>query len=1183
MAASVPRVRELPLTPTVDNVRRALSGAPVVVSDIVERILELHRSDYAGDEAVLPDVSWPQDARRLPVEQWLARAAALIRPEAHSSLHGRVAILALGLVDSRSGRAMVHSGLFNAIARQLKPPLYDSLSEQGARLLQRIPLAATACGFPARGLSAGAKAYAVAFDGSGRLAVGGEDDRVRIFEPPDWQETATIGVEGAATALAFSPDGAHVATGGAQGARVWTLEGELEAQFSEPGHVYSLAFSPDGTFVAAAGEHGANLHGYNLETADRTFGEGGHAYSVAFGPEDRLAVGFTGAAEVYSTRVTGEHRRFRHDGRVAAVALSPDGSWLATAGGDGVARVWDLGGSLYREFRHEEAESIEAVAFSHDGSLLATGSADRSARVWSLATGAEVARVELDWGLYDVAFSPDSNWLATASLLASVHDVSLGRRQLRISGYSTDDARRGRDLLGLDRDVDALAQLIATTTVVPPLSVGIFGDWGSGKSFFMNRLANRVDELAEEARASGELQREIAFYKQIIQVEFNAWHYSEGDLWASLVEHILANLRVDAAEGKDVVTRRQEALLKQLQIETLASDRATEKEAQAQKALAEAEERLQKAIDEHDRLRRELADAASKDPLAGLAVDASIRDAVYNAIGAVGLPKVGEAARELDAAAREARTVVERGNSVVTPLIRAQDKDRRFRLLVVILVAAPAAALVAGALTRLLGYDGISTLSAFATGLATLLATGAGWLRSQAAWTMSRLDALDEAAKKLQAPIEEALAEQRHRQVSLEKELEGLMEQQRAAHREKEAQLDRVRAVEAELADATPSSLLTKFLQDRVESDDYRKRLGILALVRRDFQSISEYLAAQTTELAGFETLEQEEANQEGRINRIVLYIDDLDRCEPKTVVEVLQAVHLLLAFPLFVVVVAVDVRWLSRSLSAQYPNLLRGDDTAPVVSLPSAAPRDYLEKIFQIPFWVEPLDSGGSRRMLRGLLSDITGVADSATEDGARPPTDGASEPSGETEARTADGEPAPSDVVVAQSGKAVAVRLGPAPDLNPDSLELTRDELGVMEELATILGRSPRAVKRFVNVYRLIKASAQDTGSFIREAQLDSPHRCVMLLLAIETGLPSVAGELFLRLRPTADDTQTGERLQGLLAEIEGETSVDADELSRLTKLAGGSGWRWDPPLASLRRWANEVARFSFRVQHL
>jgi len=47
---------------------------------------------------------------------------------------------------------------------------------------------------------------------------------------------------------------------------------------------------------------------------------------------------------------------------------------------------------------------------------------------------------------------------------------------------------------------------------------------------------------------------------------------------------------------------------------------------------------------------------------------------------------------------------------------------------------------------------------------------------------------------------------------------------------------------------------------------------------------------------------------------RIVLYIDDGDRCPPDKVVEVLQAVHMLLAFRLFV---AVDVRWVATSLES--------------------------------------------------------------------------------------------------------------------------------------------------------------------------------------------------------------------------------------------------------------------------
>ncbi len=60
-------------------------------------------------------------------------------------------------------------------------------------------------------------------------------------------------------------------------------------------------------------------------------------------------------------------------------------------------------------------------------------------------------------------------------------------------------------------------------------------------------------------------------------------------------------------------------------------------------------------------------------------------------------------------------------------------------------------------------------------------------------------------------------------------------------------------------------------------------------------------------------------------VDRIVVYIDDLDRCRPAIVVKVLEAVHLLLAFDFVVVVVGVDARWVGRSLLDVYPNMFGG------------------------------------------------------------------------------------------------------------------------------------------------------------------------------------------------------------------------------------------------------------------
>jgi hypothetical protein len=96
-------------------------------------------------------------------------------------------------------------------------------------------------------------------------------------------------------------------------------------------------------------------------------------------------------------------------------------------------------------------------------------------------------------------------------------------------------------------------------------------------------------------------------------------------------------------------------------------------------------------------------------------------------------------------------------------------------------------------------------------------------------------------------------------------------------------------------------------------------------------------------------------ANAEHDIERIVLYIDDLDRCSPDQVVKVLQAIHLLLAFRLFVVVLGVDSRWLEDSFKSHYDTLLE-------------KPADYLEKIIQVPFLLRPMTSDGFAAMMAEL-----------------------------------------------------------------------------------------------------------------------------------------------------------------------------------------------------------------------
>ena len=78
---------------------------------------------------------------------------------------------------------------------------------------------------------------------------------------------------------------------------------------------------------------------------------------------------------------------------------------------------------------------------------------------------------------------------------------------------------------------------------------------------------------------------------------------------------------------------------------------------------------------------------------------------------------------------------------------------------------------------------------------------------------------------------------------------------------------------------------------------------------------------------------------------RIVLFVDDLDRCEPDKVVEVLEAMQLLVKTDLFVVVAAIDLRYVCLSLEhkVKYKDILNEHK--------SPTGMDFLEKIIQIPY----------------------------------------------------------------------------------------------------------------------------------------------------------------------------------------------------------------------------------------
>jgi WD40 repeat protein len=100
---------------------------------------------------------------------------------------------------------------------------------------------------------------------------------------------------------------------------------------------------------------------------------------------------------------------------VRAAALSPDGRFVATAGDDRSARVWDSNtGVPLANLPH--AVRVSVVAFSPDSGLLATG-AGKDVFLWSRRTGEGITRMAAQHAdtVTGIAFSPDGRYLATSS------------------------------------------------------------------------------------------------------------------------------------------------------------------------------------------------------------------------------------------------------------------------------------------------------------------------------------------------------------------------------------------------------------------------------------------------------------------------------------------------------------------------------------------------------------------------------------------------------------------------------------------------------------------------------------------------------------------------------------------------------------------------------------------------
>lgn len=188
----------------------------------------------------------------------------------------------------------------------------------------------------------------------------------------------------------------------------------------------SLGISPDGERLAAP--CGAKICVWNVDDGSINDRFSGGAI-LAWSPEDSLIASTDGNANIvlidadsgkHLARLSGHEREKGLDGDtgILHLAFSPDGSQLASSARDGTVRIWSVSDDEPQVLQTapEGIRSASDLAFSDDGSRLAVSSRDASTQIWDVASGKLVHKLTGGAPAGDkVAFSPDGQWLATAT------------------------------------------------------------------------------------------------------------------------------------------------------------------------------------------------------------------------------------------------------------------------------------------------------------------------------------------------------------------------------------------------------------------------------------------------------------------------------------------------------------------------------------------------------------------------------------------------------------------------------------------------------------------------------------------------------------------------------------------------------------------------------------------------
>jgi WD40 repeat protein/DNA-binding XRE family transcriptional regulator len=282
-----------------------------------------------------------------------------------------------------------------------------------------------------------------------RLAAANMDGVPKVWELSTQRDVLVLLADDTtpAKAIAYSPDGRLVATGGDAG-YIWIWDAEDGMQkftLSLGGVIHSLSFNPEGTLIAAASDDG-NVKVWEAATGQLKYSlpRQSGLYDINFLKDGRFATaGQDGATRVWD-QASGQQllTLVGPTSTVISLAGSPDGKRIATGAYDGSLRIWDATPTHEILTIPADTAVIWNVEYSPDGNQITSASVDGFLKMWDSRTGDLLLTIpeggDIGQGFTGLAYSPNGSRIATGSLdgTVTIWDSQSGKILQVLNGHT---------------------------------------------------------------------------------------------------------------------------------------------------------------------------------------------------------------------------------------------------------------------------------------------------------------------------------------------------------------------------------------------------------------------------------------------------------------------------------------------------------------------------------------------------------------------------------------------------------------------------------------------------------------------------------------------------------------------------------------------------------------------------